>query len=1078
STVHGGWVDVTAGDLGAEYWYRNLRQTVRFEEAVRGLLSDGYDAFVECSPHPVLTMGIEETAEALGHSGLVAVGSLRREEGGLERLLASFAEAHVHGITVDWQRLFAGQDAHRVDLPTYAFQRQRYWVDAAVGAVGDVVSAGLGSADHPLLGAAVGLAGGDGFLFTGRLSLRTHPWLADHTVAGAVLVPGTGMLELALRAGEQVGFDHVEELTLAAPLVVPERGGVQIQLAVGESDGTGRRSLTLHSRIDEEGAGLAGEWVQHATGVLSAEPADRQATAAEWAVWPPQDAVAVEVADVYPGLAACGFAYGPVFQGLRAAWRWGEEVFAEVALPAEEHGQAARFGIHPALLDSALHGAAVALPEDEMQESGAVQGQLPFSWSGVSLHAVGAAALRVRLTPAGQGAVSVRVADTTGTPVASIDSLAFRQVSAEQLEAARGTGRDSLFQLDWTVLPVPANAVGTDGFAWLDAAPAALAGLPGERYADLTALATAIDAGAAVPKTVVLPVTTGTADPVTGTRESAAHVLAVVQAWVADERWADSRLLLVTQGAVAAERGADVPDLVAASVWGLVRSAQSEYPDRIVLADVDGDDASGVLPWALTTGEPQLAVRAGVLSVPRLARAAGAAAEDAEAAFGPDGTVLLTGATGTLGALVARHLVARHGVRHLLLASRSGEAAPGAAELVAELTEAGAQVTLAACDVADRAALVELLAQIPAEAPLTGVVHTAAVLDDGVIESLTAERFDTVLRPKVDASWYLHELTRDLDLSAFVLFSSAAGTFGAAGQGNYAAANTFVDALAEHRRAHGLPAVSLAWGFWQELSGLTGQLNENDLRRATRGGLRGLTAQEGLALFDAACATDVPALVPVQLDLAAFRSQAAAAGDVPALFRGLVRIPARRVAAADAGATADALAQRLAAAPEAERLRVVLEVVRSQVAAVLGFSSAEMVEEGRAFKELGFDSLLAVELRNRLNAATALRLPPTLVFDYPTPVAMARFLLAEVRQEGGARNEVPISTELDKLDAEISAMTLDDSARTNIKARLEVLLAKLSDGQGDTDGDDLADRLMSASDDEIFRMIDSDFDLS
>jgi acyl carrier protein len=317
-----------------------------------------------------------------------------------------------------------------------------------------------------------------------------------------------------------------------------------------------------------------------------------------------------------------------------------------------------------------------------------------------------------------------------------------------------------------------------------------------------------------------------------------------------------------------------------------------------------------------------------------------------------------------------------------------------------------------------------------------------------------------------------------MDLSAFVLFSSAAGTFGSAGQGNYAAANTFVDALAEHRRAHGLPAVSLAWGFWQELSGLTGQLNENDLRRATRGGLRGLTAQEGLALFDAACATDVPALVPVQLDLAAFRSQAAAAGDVPALFRGLVRIPARRVAAAEAGATADALTQRLAAAPEAERLRVVLEVVRSQVAAVLGFGSAEMVEEGRAFKELGFDSLLAVELRNRLNAATALRLPPTLVFDYPTPVAMARFLLAEVRQEGGARNEVPISTELDKLDAEISAMTLDDSARTNIKARLEVLLAKLSDGQGDTDGDDLADRLMSASDDEIFRMIDSDFDLS
>ncbi|WUG43610.1 SDR family NAD(P)-dependent oxidoreductase [Kitasatospora sp. NBC_00458] len=1080
SSVHGGWVDVAAGDLGADYWFRNLRCTVEFERAVGALLGEGFGAFVEVSAHPVLTVGVEETAEALGFSSSVVVGSLRRDEGGPERLLASFAQAWAGGVAVDWSRVFDGQDARRVDLPTYAFQHQRYWLDVPAGRVGDVVSAGLGSADHPLLGAAVALAAGDGFLFTGRLSLRTHPWLADHAVAGTVLVPGTGMLELALRAGEQTGCEHVEELTLEAPLVVPERGGVQIQLAVGESDDAGRRSFTLHSRVHDDGTDeeLAGAWVRHATGSLTARPASHATTAGEWTVWPPRDAVAVEITDVYQRLAEGGFAYGPVFQGLRAAWRRGEEVFAEVALPADEQAQAARFGIHPALLDSALHGAAVAVPEDGAEESGAVRGQLPFSWTGVSLHAVGASQLRVRLTPAGQGAVSVRVADTSGTPVASVDSLVFRQISAEQLEAARTAGRNPLYRLDWSTLPVPPAAAGADGFAWLGAAPAALAGLTGERYADLAGLAAAIDAGAEVPGTVLLPVAAEAGDPVSGVREGTARVLALVQAWVADERWTGSRLVLVTRGAVAVEPGTDVPDLVAASVWGLVRAAQSEYPDRIVLVDVDGDDASGALAGALTGGEPQLAVRAGVLSVPRLARASGPAAGDANGSFGPDGTVLVTGATGTLGALVARHLVTRHGVRHLLLASRSGADAPGAAELVAELTGAGASVTVAACDVADREALAALLAGIPADAPLSGVVHTAAVLDDGVIESLTPERFDAVLRPKVDASWHLHELTEHLDLSAFVLFSSAAGAFGSPGQGNYAAANAFVDALAEHRRANGLPAVSLAWGFWKELSGLTGQLNETDIRRATRGGLRGLSTQEGLDLFDAACATDVPSLVPVRLDLAAFRSQAVAAGEVPPLLRGLVRIPARRVAAADPVAAAEALAQRLAATPEAERLRVVLELVRSQVAAVLGYGSAEMVEEGRAFKELGFDSLLAVELRNRLNAATALRLPPTLVFDYPTPVVLARFLLTEVRQEGGARGDVPISSELDKLDAEISAMTLDDNARTSIKARLEVLLAKLSDSRGGTDGEDMADRLESATDDELFSLIDSDFDLS
>ncbi|MFE5588183.1 SDR family NAD(P)-dependent oxidoreductase, partial [Kitasatospora sp. NPDC056531] len=1076
STVHGGWVDVTAGDLGAEYWYRNLRQTVRFEEAVGFLLGQGHQAFIEASPHPVLTMGIQDTAEAAEAAGagvdagrVLAVGTLRREEGGLERLLASFAEAYVHGVTVDWRQLFAGQGAQRVDLPTYAFQHENYWLDAPADGVGDVVSAGLGSADHPLLGAAVALAGGDGLLFTGRLSLRTHPWLADHAVAGTVLVPGTGMLELALRAGERAGCEHVEELTLEAPLVVPERGGVQIQLAVGESDGTGRRSLSLHSRIHEEGADeeLAGAWVCHATGTLATEAAAAAVAAAGAAapdlmVWPPRDAVALDVTDLYERFAEREFTYGPAFRGVRAAWRRGEEVFAEVALPAEEHGQAARFGIHPALFDSMLHAVALGAMEQEGQ------GRLPFAWSGVSLHAVGATTLRVRLAPTGTDAMSLHAADIAGTPVISVESLLSRPITLDQVRAARGAGRDSLFRIDWTELRVPDAGAMSAGRAWLGEVPAGLGGLAGDRFEDLAALADKIDAGAEVPGTVLLPIAVGMEDPIAGVRETAARVLAVVQAWVADERWADSRLVLVTRGAVAVEPGVDVADLAAASVWGLVRSAQSEHPGRIVLLDVDGEDASHVLPFAVAGTEPQVALRRGTAFAPRLSRVAGVAAEDAKVAFGPEGTVLVTGATGTLGALVARHLVARHGVRHLLLASRSGEAAPGAAELVAELTEAGAQVTLAACDVADREALAALLAGVPADAPLTGVVHTAGVLDDGVIESLTPERFDTVLRPKVDAAWHLHELTRDLDLSAFVLFSAVAGTFGSPGQGNYATANAFLDALAQHRKAQGLPAVSLAWGFWAELSSLTGQLKGTQIRRITGGGLVAMRSQEGLELFDAACATGDALLVPARLDLAGVRT---GASEVPALLRGLVRASARRASSDANPDAAAALRQRLVGASEAERSRALLDLVRTTVAAVLRLDGPTALNVRRGFLDMGVDSLTAVEIRNRLNAATGLRLPATSVFDYPTAVALADHVSATIGAVDGDAG-APGLAELDKVEAALAALEPGGSAATEITTRLKKLLAKWGSSVDSTSTALEESSIDSATDDELFSVLD------
>jgi polyketide synthase 12 len=353
------------------------------------------------------------------------------------------------------------------------------------------------------------------------------------------------------------------------------------------------------------------------------------------------------------------------------------------------------------------------------------------------------------------------------------------------------------------------------------------------------------------------------------------------------------------------------------------------------------------------------------------------------------GTVLVTGGTGTLGALLARHLVTRHGVGHLLLASRRGPDAEGAGELQAELESLGARVRIAACDLSQREALEALLDSIPEEHPLSGVVHTAGVLDDGVIGSLTAQRIGEVLGPKADAAWHLHELTKHMDLPMFVLFSSAAGVFGSPGQGNYAAANAFLDALAAYRRARGLTGSSLAWGLWEQASGMTGGLSEGDRSRMARSGLRVLSSEEGLELFDGALDAGEALMLPIHLDLKALRAQARM-GVPPALFGDLVRVPTRR--SSEQGAS---LARRLATVPETEHEGMVFDLVRAQVATVLGHVSPETIDTQRSFKELGFDSLTAVELRNRLGAVTGLRLPATLVFDHPTTSAVASYLLGE-----------------------------------------------------------------------------------
>ncbi|MFJ8743082.1 type I polyketide synthase [Embleya sp. NPDC127516] len=1012
STVTG---NVVPGEeLIADYWYRNLRRTVRLSDAVERLGATGHGTFVECSPHPVLALGLTETLGRLGREALVT-GTLHRDDGGLDRFLLSLGEVYAGGRSPDWTKVFAGTDVRRVSLPTYAFDRQRYWLDATPPA-GDVGSAGLSPLDHPFWGAVTDLPDSGGVLLTGRLSRDTHPWLGGHAVGDVVLLPGTALLELAVRAAEQVGCDGVAELTLEAPLVLPPRGGVQLRAVVGPADAAGDRAITIHARPEHTPDGA---WTRQAAGSL-ARTVGHESRASH--AWPPPGAEPVPVEGVYEDLAALSLRYGPEFRGLRAAWRWGDEVLAEVVLPGD--GDSDGFAIHPALLDAALHAAAVGDAATRARTGPASGPRLPFSWSGVRIHAVGATRLRVRITPLGPDAVAVEAADATGAPVVSVQSLALRSMALDRLRPAVAESTDSLFAVDWVpaaggASPTPRSWVVLDG---AEAVVAALEGtdVPVHKVAELAAAT----AGEHVPGAVLvaLPMPApGCADPRAAVRDTVGGALTLIQAWLADERGSSTRLVLLSRGAVAA-RDDETCDPTLAAAWGLLRSAQAENPDRLVLVDWDGTEPSGeALPAVVGGDEPQVALRAGKVFVPRLRRVppsggdrdntgngATGTREDSErpdgpkdfAGFGGEGTVLVTGATGVLGRVVARHLVRAHGVRHLLLTSRRGAAAPGAAELGAELAELGASVHWAACDAGDRAALMEVLARIPVEHALRGVVHAAGVLDDAVLPSLSPERIDTVFRPKVDAVVNLHELTRDMDLCAFVVFSSGAGVFGTAGQGGYAAANAFLDAFVGVRRSLGLPALSLAWGLWAETGAMTGAMSDTDRDRMRRAGVTALSAGEGVALFDAALRSGLPVVLPARLDLAAVRARAAADG-VPALLRALVRPPARRAATEVDGDSA--LARELADLPTRDGAAKILDVVRAQVAAVLGHPDPSAVEPGRAFKESGFDSLTALELRNRLARVTGLRLPATLVFDHPTPYELAEHVHERLTGRNGRR---------------------------------------------------------------------------
>ncbi|MFI2380528.1 type I polyketide synthase, partial [Streptomyces sp. NPDC018964] len=1363
-----------------EYWVRHVRGTVRYADGVRALADAGVSAFLEAGPGGVLTALTQRCLD----TGLdaVAVPALRADRDEETALLTGLARLHTAGVRVDWAAWFEGTGARRTELPTYPFQRERFWPRPAA-LTGDVSSAGLVSADHPLLGAAVPLADSEGALFTSQISLTVHPWLLDHKVGGTVVLPGTAYLEMAVRAADQVGCGRVQELVLSAPMVLDEKVPTALQVVLGAPDEEGTRTIAFYSRPSDA---VDAPWTRHATGSLAAA---EHTAPFDVPVWPPADARPMPVDGTYERTE-----YGPCFQGMRKVWIRGQEAFVEVALPEEIAGDAQYFGIHPALLDAVQHANGYLGVGSEDNPL------LPYIWNGVSLHAGGATTLRARITRLGDESVTLTAVDAEGEPVLSAEALVLRAPSVPRAPVATG-GQEPVFRLDWVTAPevkptegLRAVTLGADVFGTGTALPS---------LADLTDPADAPDY-VLVPLQGEYTAADGTdagGDPTAPGTDvpGAVHALTtrtleLVRQWLDHDRFDRTRLVFVTRDAVAAADGETVRDLAAGAAWGLVRSAQSENPDRFVLVDLDGqDDVQALLPdlpALLATGDAQFAVRGGTVRVGRLDRlatgagllppvgvpwrldttgkgtldnlvlapcpevlrplddhqvridvdatglnfrdvlnalgmypgesgpmgteAAGTVTAVGSAVTGlrpgdrvfgtvpggfgpvvvadehylarvpdtwtqqeaasvplvfltalyafrdlaglragesvlvhagaggvgmaavqlarhlgaevfatasegkwdtlralgldddhiassrdlgfeekfravtggrgvdvvlnalagefvdaslrltadggrflemgktdirdpraidrvtyrafdlgeagpernrallgelldlfaegalrplplkvwdvrrareafrfmsqakhigkivltmpprwnPDGTVLITGGTGALGGHLARRLAAS-GMRHLLLTSRRGPEAPGAAELADELRALGAEVTLAACDTADRDATAALLAGVPDAHPLTAVVHTAGVLDDGVVASLTPERLATVLRPKVDAAWHLHELTRDLDLAAFLPFSSIAGVMGSPGQGNYAAANSFLDALTAHRRSQGLAGTSLAWGPWSHDGGMTSTLSDTDMRRMQSGGLPPLSVDQGFGLFDIARGSDESFLVLVGLAPGAMRG--AAPEDLPPLFRGMVRSSRRTAAATDAAGTAAALGARLGELRADERVRYVTDLVREQAARVLGHATPKAVDVTQEFRELGFDSLTALELRNHLSTATGLRLPATLVFDYPTPTALAEHFVSELAPGDESPQGPSLLAELDRLETLFAAAgEHDEITRAGLALRLGQMLDKVRGSAPESTGTPVDDAFESASADEVFAFIDNE----
>jgi pimaricinolide synthase PimS1 len=1050
------------------YWGRQARGCVHFQEGVRALVDSGASVLLEVGPQPVLSGMAAQCVVPADEVALVPTVEARKPES--VSLMEAIGGLHLLGVPIDWDAVLGGRPARRVELPPYPFERRRYWASAAARPTHSDGLPGEPTLDHPFLEHALEVAATGEWIAEGTVSLARHPWLADHEILGAILLSGTSFVEMALRAAREVGYAELEELTVEAPLVLEEDTTYRLQLLVQAPAQDGRRELVICSQAHSGPSPSSLPWTRHAAGtlaldgqepLLSKAPDVAALTGAKQEPFPSEahDAAVLagadehlDVSDMYATLEQHGFVYGPAFRRLRAAQRVGEDRLFEVSLddPSATHG---RFLLDPTLLDAAFH---------PLVAERASQGvRVPFAWSGVRLYDEGCSLLRGRVSPTAEDAVALEALDEWGRPAVRVRSVVARELSVAAL--ARPRLPRALFALEWSVLgarpggcPGPVALIGASGLELADSSDLELT--DAQRHPSMAALRHAMDMGAPPPaRALLMPDRESTRDPA----ELTAATAEALQEWLADERLRGARLTVLTRRAV--QTGAQAPSYEQAALWGLLRVAQMEYPDRFAVADLAGEPSHSELAAVLDCSEPQLAVRDDRLLVPRLV--ALAPPTQAPRPLAANETALVTGGTRGLGAVVARHLVAVHGVRHLILLSRRG--AEGAEDLCEELRELGATVAVAACDVADRDALAEVLAAIPAEHSLRAVVHCAGVLDDALLADLTAEQVRRVLRPKLTGALNLLQLTEGLPIEAVVLFSSLAGLLGNPGQAAYAAANASLDALAAGSAAAGRRVCSIAWGTWAQAGGMTEALQEEQLGRVGAP----LSTAEALALLDAALALDSPTLAVSRLEPAAL-IELEEAGCLPPVCRGLL-----------AGRSS-----RRRSAPDLLRLRgtdrrVALEaLVAGELAAVLGDLAAEEVDLDVNFRDVGLDSLKTVELRNRLGRATGLRLGQTISFDYPTPARMAAYLdtqiaAGEAPPDAGV-STLPVATLLDQLELAFDAAEdLNEHERGRLDTRLRALLARARPEDSVASVEEIL-LTLPANAQEIFDVIDNELGLA
>ncbi|MFD6424064.1 SDR family NAD(P)-dependent oxidoreductase [Streptomyces sp. NPDC060198] len=1039
-------------EMAAEYWYRNLRGQVRFAETIAELTSHGYDAFIEISPHPVLLGSLESILREADEDAPVCA-TLKRDQGAYERFMTAAAEAYVQGHSVEWNVLRAVHAPARTvpaDLPTYPFEGVRFWLPSQTDGMTSGRSARgdrgrlrpvapLADGEHPWISSVVESADGR-VLMSGRLSLRSHPWLMDHRVKDTALLPGTAFAELLLSAGRELGCDGLDELLLRDPLLLPMDGSpVDIQVSVEPAPpegGGAARPAAIFSRPVGEGS-----WLRNADGLLAGPRTATTPLKADVSVVPGAAELAVD--GLYQDLLDLGYGYGEAFQGVRSGEHHEDWVRSRVVLPAGARVNHRGFAIHPALVDAALHAAVRC---GLLGEAATGNISVPFVFSGVRIGVDSEAtaadecyAVARRVAP---DAITLTLTDDDGHVLLSVDRMVVRGLAlpgaAPDLDAA------SLYAMAWDEVsdadgqeyrlcvvagddgPLSAalreTARGGIAVATFDEAMMVVKGLPGTWQVVLAA-----------------PTVTGGVDE--QVHASASWALKTVRRWL-DAPELEGRVLLtcVTRDAVATP-GDDAFDLGSSALWGMVRSAQTEHPGQFRIIDISTPDCARPAPLeaALKRTDAQLAVRSGRILRPQLAPHPAAEPDLPELG---DGAVVITGGTGTIGRELARHLVTRWGARSLVLLSRSGSEASGIDVFCQELTSLGAGVRILRTDVSDALDVQKALAQVRSERPIVGVVHAAGVLDDSIVSNMTQDQLHRVLRSKVDSALHLDAATAGDELRFFTLFSSLYGVLGGPGQANYAGANAFLDQFAHWRRSRGRPANSVAWGLWAQATGMTGHLSEGDLLRLRRNGVAPFEVAEGLGLFDCAFGSGPAALVGARLAVPE-ESGAEGAYEGPFLLGGLAALrragaaasaaPVRRLNKPSESATpkAPSLAQasstpeqrdsaltpgagndsteavdvlallKSADASDDQKVVGLLTLVKVCVGGLLGLPPSK-VDAQQSFYEMGFDSLTSMELRVRLGRKLGTRLGATVVFDFPTPESLAQHV---VEQFAPAREE-------------------------------------------------------------------------